>query len=1431
MAEVKNAFIKSKMNQDLDDRLIPSGEYREGFNIQVSKSQGPDVGALENVLGNQKLVDFESLTVPGIQIIGQFTNPSTNRIYFFLTTYEDTNFLTNPTYDASQSNYIYEYNVLATTSSPPVKLAEGAFLNFSTTNPIYGVNMIENLLFFTDNRNQPRRIDVNRRSASGGPFYTSEDLITVAQYAPFDPILVYKNSTVTSAANAPETTMYDVVSINLPNGTTPNPYFNASYAGDPDYLENKFIRFSYRFKFNSGEYSILAPFTQALFIPQQDGYFLAGDEESTYRSTIVQFMQNKVNRILLQIPIPSSNGADFITNFNVEEIDIIFKESDAQALYVVDTIDSATIEKVLTNTVEYDYQSKKPFKTLPSGDLIRVFDKVPVKALSQEITGNRVVYGNYQDKHTPPASLSYNVGISAKDNFDDTDSPDIGRVTNTTSIVEYPNHTLKQNRNYQVGVILSDRYGRSSTVILSTTSDGEDVDSVLFGASTVYNPYRLGTRDNGPSDTEEAVASWPGDALKVRFDEPIESSKNPVLGTPGLYNGDPTSSSYNPLGWYSYKIVVKQLEQEYYNVYLPGILNGYPSAPASPPDPQNTTAFITLINDNINKVPRDLSEVGPEQKQYRSSVQLYGRVTPNSATSPTFNQQYYPGQQNSTVVSILPSSDTVNTIAEEENILDPSTYTSLVDLYQTESNPYIGRITQGNTSNPIGSLPVSSGSYNFLLGVYETDPVVSRLEIFWETSTTGLISDLNQAIVTGTSAVGGLIYFDWSLAESQAITSSLSNNAGIAGRFAPAEDTVNGLQPLETSDLVMSVIDISGNTISKFILEKIPKTSGSTYDPLVPDTFDSYRIQTNSFFYFGPDANVNEVFYFTFVNNDTGQEAAQTIQSLANTAPTITNGASISVDGDDTGVIFTYTATNGSADPSQNTLNLTWSMTGNPPELTLDAATGELSLSDTIAGKQTLTISVQDAGGLTDTITSELVSGEIPINAGFGTGTEIMSDSGGASGAFYWTQDNSTAATATPLPGTTGGTVDIRAPYSGLSLTGTDVSTVTIDAPDCPNTTFSNFNEDSAGSYNNTGSLTQGTAFVAIEAEGFQYSYFNGQYRDTYPFVMYPVYLQYRDPSGAGYPNNWVQATDIEGKDIRFGGTQNNWPQLVTKPVSDLRGTGVLDNDEQARDFESFQVNTFPTSNTNINLKDCLQASVESKQTATATGIQVTARKVFAIGQSQQESYTSPPAKYGDYRLIVRYPWGEDKAELEGNQTVVGYGSGQCPVSPYVEQPDNFRCTLKFGDFYYPYLYKSTVSIPTSYSYQVSVSPQTNAIIATTKSTDKNLFAREWACKYVSQFYLDADLTQPWGPGSAGFNGSGWYGFRPVGADTDINVKYGTDNSFPRRGTGNQTFYPQDNQDRKWSVYLGADGIKSLGGQSDVFTVQAAIAPSTPSEP
>ena len=58
MPEARNNFLKSKMNKDLEQRLVPVGEYRDAINVMISRSEGDDVGALENVLGNALLSDF-----------------------------------------------------------------------------------------------------------------------------------------------------------------------------------------------------------------------------------------------------------------------------------------------------------------------------------------------------------------------------------------------------------------------------------------------------------------------------------------------------------------------------------------------------------------------------------------------------------------------------------------------------------------------------------------------------------------------------------------------------------------------------------------------------------------------------------------------------------------------------------------------------------------------------------------------------------------------------------------------------------------------------------------------------------------------------------------------------------------------------------------------------------------------------------------------------------------------------------------------------------------------------------------------------------------------------------------------------------------------------------------------------------------------------
>ena len=85
MAEFKNVFIKSKMNKDLDDRLLPQGEYRDALNIQVSKSESSDVGALENVLGNSELINFKEI-IPGkpdVVCIGYLVSEVNSCVFFF----------------------------------------------------------------------------------------------------------------------------------------------------------------------------------------------------------------------------------------------------------------------------------------------------------------------------------------------------------------------------------------------------------------------------------------------------------------------------------------------------------------------------------------------------------------------------------------------------------------------------------------------------------------------------------------------------------------------------------------------------------------------------------------------------------------------------------------------------------------------------------------------------------------------------------------------------------------------------------------------------------------------------------------------------------------------------------------------------------------------------------------------------------------------------------------------------------------------------------------------------------------------------------------------------------------------------------------------------------------------------------------------------
>ena len=1106
MAEQKNTFLKGKMNQDLDSRIVPEGEYRFAKNLSLSRSQGDSVGEFENVLGNTEIASLPDATAV---VIGNIVD-ETNNIAFFLA--------------VGTTSYIYQVDLSNNTLQV---LVSGDFLNFNVNYRVTGINLIENLLFWTDNLNQPRKINIDKARLDAS-HYSNEDKISVAKFAPYEPIIVMdmiKTTTTSSVVDsltidvndaseieigdivkdhdrseypfvitktiyvtnidADTITLSDAVTIdtgfeldfsrptmknksdkflsNYSTGTyeqegtaTPtvntvyftegdqgdadfvyssnngiprvgdivtsdlipvseglrvtsvnidylntetqpfvqkqkisltfnkipsaaltdiyissNPDFDLFWKGDSTFLKDKFVRFSYRFEFEDNEYSIIAPFSQPMFIPKQYGEFGGGQKSPTedmndaYKSTIVTWFENNIDSILLKIPAEKVSQAEMVSDLGIVKIDILYKESDSLAVKVLETIeldpnDSDVLpsisfksgHEVIKRFIEHNYNSTKPYKTLPENQTTRVSDRVPLKALAQEVSGNRVIYGNFTDRHTSPSRIPFSATAQR-------------RSTASNNYTQYPKHTLKQSRTYQVGFVLSDKYGRQSDVILSSYDNVTGIPG-----STVFHRY------NTSSDQESSpVFDWIGDALSIELAEKI--------GLDNIYN-----ENTNPTGWYSYKIVVKQQEQEYYNVFFPGFVNGYPVIEDNERD---ESFFTTLIGDNVNKVPRNLREVGPNDKEYNSDEIIYIRVNnPDIVNKPIanlyrtkpWNKQYYPEGVDQEVLTIGTARDTelisipfVADAAEGEygstttnsvyNYVDDQQYTTVesVDVitrptgsipwgksgpdapfYNSDANPLIIKCSSAeNGKNIVGAKvtvnsstadPVDEGTLSMVpfLSIAETKPVYSKLDIFWETTSSGNLLELNAAI-DASSDNGGLYYTSlspFSFTEDTAPCSQI----GTSFNFQRGNGNIAFPGDIDTG--IIEVKDGDGN-----LIWNTSSSSDSPFEVVENQNSDGFHIKTNEGIYFwysesilnNPNSGDFKIKLATTYEgigetyNDVIDLPLITLQNVAprNISHTLT---SISDFANDTEVATLSIDDNGSADIANNTSELVWEFVG-----------------------------------------------------------------------------------------------------------------------------------------------------------------------------------------------------------------------------------------------------------------------------------------------------------------------------------------------------------------------------------------------------------------------------------------------------------------------------------------------------------------------
>jgi len=371
----------------------------------------------------------------------------------------------------------------------------------------------------------------------------------------------------------------------------------------------------------------------------------------------------------------------------------------------------------------------------------------------------------------------------------------------------------------------------------------------------------------------------------------------------------------------------------------------YPENPGGATIELGKTSHAVLLNDNINKVPRDLTEVGPAQRQFRSSVILFPRV--NNNTLAYNNEQFYPGNEYAFVSTIATNNSLffIDGAVPISGTIPPG----YQNFYQIDSDPLIARIS---TPFELGVVTTTNDIIN--LSVYETKPVESKLDIYWETSTAGLIAELNAAIEEGsTESLGALNGWNFTLSEAAGPGTITSTGFSF--------DNILGDDVIPDSVTITNVITGTGvDVTSKFVVEQ-------TSTPGV------YRVRTapGAYFYYGFNASNAESYEFTInatIGYPTISKNYTRIGALSNVLPTITNKPTSTINKDEGVVdVYDFNGINGSNPGGGNsTSNLAWSVTGS--SLFSITSDGLLQQPDgTAEGTFNLVVTMTEASGATDT--------------------------------------------------------------------------------------------------------------------------------------------------------------------------------------------------------------------------------------------------------------------------------------------------------------------------------------------------------------------------------------------------------------------------------------------------------------------------------
>ena len=360
MANITRNFIKGRMNKSVDERLTPDGEYIDAINVRMGSTEQSEIGVIENAKGNAALTTISYDGVPlstSAKCIGAFEDGSNETIYWFV---HDSDYPVSAGAPTGKLDLIVSFDVQdGIIKQHLVSVNDGSnsatTINFDPRYLITGVDKVGDLLFFTDNKNAPRFINVKSSFSTpnaAGVDYDGNPTIL------FERLLVIKKPPLYSPT------------INLLN----------LGGAQSDYLEDRQISFSYRYRYADGEYSATSPFSAPAFSPELFNF--------SPNSLLNEGMVNKYNAV----SVGYNTGGPL-----VKSIELLFKNAQDSTIKVIDKFNKADKGLSDNSTETYLFKNSNIFTILPFSEILRIYDNVPRFALGQTIMGNRLIYGNYID--------------------------------------------------------------------------------------------------------------------------------------------------------------------------------------------------------------------------------------------------------------------------------------------------------------------------------------------------------------------------------------------------------------------------------------------------------------------------------------------------------------------------------------------------------------------------------------------------------------------------------------------------------------------------------------------------------------------------------------------------------------------------------------------------------------------------------------------------------------------------------------------------------------------------------------------------------------------------------------------------------------------------------------------------------------------------